>query len=229
MKVTIRADCVELEGYVNAVERNSKPLWSNLGYFFERICAGAFGRALQRADDVEILLNHDEKQKLGSLKQGNLTLNEDAIGLRFWTRVTDPKTMDLAKRHKLSGCSFGFFDREVEQGIEQGLPLRKVRELDIKEVSILDDTKTPAYDGTLISVREDGRALQLRCMDEAIETMDESKEQEPEEQIEEQETQEQEPEERSEPEQAEGEQPDGDKKIDYSKYEEMIAEMKGEK
>lgn len=228
MKVTIRADCVELDGYVNAVERNSKPLWSSLGYFFERICAGAFGKALERAQDVKILLNHDHEQQLGSTKQGNLTLNEDAIGLRFWTRITEPKVIDLAKRHKLSGCSFGFYDRVIEQDIEQGLPLRKVRDLDLEEVSILDDTMTPAYDGTLISVREDGRALQLRCVDEAIETVDESEEQ-PEEQIEEQETQEQEPEQRSEPEQAEGEQPDGDKKIDYSKYEEMISEMKGEK
>lgn len=229
MKVTIRADCVELEGYVNAVERNSKPLWSSLGYFFERICAGAFGKALERAQDVKILLNHDPEQQLGSTKQGNLTLNEDAIGLRFWTRITEPKVIDLAKRRKLSGCSFGFYDREVEQGIEQGLPLRKVRDLDLDEVSILDDTKTPAYDGTLISVREDGRALQLRCMDEAIETVDESEEQQPEEQIEEPKTQDDEPEQRNEPEQAEGEQPDGDKKIDYSKYEEMISEMKGEK
>ena len=38
MKVTIRADSVEIDGYVNAIERNSKPLWSRVGQFVERIC-----------------------------------------------------------------------------------------------------------------------------------------------------------------------------------------------
>ena len=37
MEVNIRNDHVEVEGYVNAVERNSKPLSSRLGKFVERI------------------------------------------------------------------------------------------------------------------------------------------------------------------------------------------------
>jgi HK97 family phage prohead protease len=228
MKITIRADNVELEGYVNAVERNSKPLWSSLGYFFERICAGAFGKALERAQDVKMYLNHDNTNELGSISRGNLKLNEDAIGLRFWTRIDDPKVVELAKKRKLSGCSFGFYDREIEQGIEQGLPLRLVRDLDLDEVSILDDTKTPAYDGTLISVREDGRALQIRCVDESCEVIDETEgdvpKTEPEQETESTETSE-EVNERTEPEQTETE---SEANIDYSNYENMISEMKGD-
>jgi HK97 family phage prohead protease len=229
MKITIRADNVELEGYVNAVERNSKPLWSSLGYFFERICAGAFGKALQRAQDVKILLNHDESNELGSISRGNLKLDEDAIGLRFWTRIDDPHVVELARQRKLVGCSFGFYDREIEQGIEQGLPLRLVRDLDLDEVSILDDSKTPAYDGTLISVRDDGRALQIRCIDESNEILDETEgdnqnpEQEPEQEPENNETSD-EVNERTEPEQTD----ESEANIDYSKFEKMISEMKGD-
>ena len=35
------------------------------------------------------------------------------------------------------------------------MPTRYVRDLELYEVSILDKTKTPAYDGTLVSVRSD--------------------------------------------------------------------------
>lgn len=228
MKITIRADSVELDGYVNAVERNSKPLWSSLGYFFERICSGAFGKALKRTNDVKILLNHNKERQLGSTKEGNLKLEEDSIGLRFWTRISDPEVIDLAKRHKLSGCSFGFYDRVIEQGIEQGLPLRMVRDLDLEEVSILDDSKNPAYDGTLIRVRDDGRALQLRADVSEMEYIEEQEKEETKEQEDELPFPEETLEERNEPEQTEGEQSDGDKTIDYSKYDDMISEMKGD-
>ncbi len=222
MRVTIRADSVEIEGYVNSVERLSKPLWSSLGYFFERVCAGAFGKALKRAKDVKILLNHDPKRELGSISQGNLELSEDAIGLKARATITDADVVAKAKRGDLVGWSFAFYDRKIEQGIEQGLPLRMIRDMDLEEVSLLDKSKTPAYDGTLVSVREDGRALQVRAIDEDFEIVDETEEQEPEdtEPEAEVETRDQEPTPESE---------SGEKTIDYSKYEQMIAEMKGEK
>ena len=66
MKVNIRGDQVEVEGYVNAIERNSKPLQSRIGKFIERICKGAFKKAIKRNDDIHILLNHDWERDLGS-------------------------------------------------------------------------------------------------------------------------------------------------------------------
>lgn len=153
MKIKIRADSVEIEGYVNAVERVSKPLWSRIGRFIERICAGAFKKALKRADDVHILLNHDWDRDLGSIKQGNLELEEDAIGLHARATITDPEVVEDARRGNLVGWSFGFMDRDVENAMEDGLPLRKVRDLDLKEVSLLNRKMTPAYNGTLVTTR----------------------------------------------------------------------------
>ena len=153
MKVKIRADSVEIEGYVNAIERASKPLWSRVGRFIERICTGAFKKALTRAEDVHILLNHDWNRDLGSIQQGNLELEEDNIGLHARATITDPEVIEDARRGDLVGWSFGFKDRDVENDMEDGLPLRKVRDLDLFEVSLLNRKMTPAYNGTLVTTR----------------------------------------------------------------------------
>ena len=63
MNVEVRNDSVVISGYVNAIERYSKPITSKLRdkvqTFIERIRAGVFKTALKRNDDVHILLNHD--------------------------------------------------------------------------------------------------------------------------------------------------------------------------
>lgn len=176
MKVNIRADSVEVEGYVNSVERNSKPLMSRMGRFIERIRAGAFQRALKRAADVHILLNHDWNRDLGSTAKGNLQLEEDNIGLRAHATITDPDVVEMARRGELVGWSFGFKDRDVENAMEEGLLLRKVRDLDLFEVSILNRSMSPCYPGTLISTRSmDGEEeIQFRgepLIDDEVETI----------------------------------------------------------
>ena len=63
--------------------------------------------------------------------------------------------IEKAREGSLVGWSFGFKDRKVENSVERGIPTRDVKDLDLYEVSILDRTKIPAYEGTLISVRSD--------------------------------------------------------------------------
>ena len=156
MEIRIKGDTVHIDGYVNSVERKSKPLWSRMGQFIERICKGAFKRALERNDNVRILLNHDPNRDLGGTKDGNLELEEDNIGLHARATITDPEVVKKAKAGDLIGWSFGFYDREVEnKRDEDGFPLREVKDLDLEEVSLLDRTKIPAYDGTLVAVRSD--------------------------------------------------------------------------
>ena len=156
MQIRVRGDSVEIDGYVNAVERKSKPLWSRMGQFVERICKGAFKRALQRNNNVRILLNHNPERDLGGTADGNLELEEDNIGLRAKAIIKDPDVVAKARNNELVGWSFGFFDREVEnKRDENGFPLRDVKDLDLEEVSLLDKTATPAYDGTLVAVRSE--------------------------------------------------------------------------
>lgn len=82
MRIEIRSDSVVIDGYVNAVARDSRPMRDRVTgqRFVEQIVPGVFERALKR-NDVDLLLNHDISRKLGSTKT-NLTLYEDSIGLR---------------------------------------------------------------------------------------------------------------------------------------------------
>lgn len=160
MKIKIRNDSVEIEGYVNAVERKSRPLMSRMGKFIERICKGAFKKSIERNDDVRLLLNHDPNKDLGGTRDGNLELTEDNIGLHARATISDKDVVQKARNGDLVGWSFGFLDRDVEQKRdEDGLPLRDVKDLDLKEVSLLDKSKTPAYDGTLVAVRSEEESI----------------------------------------------------------------------
>ena len=226
MKINIREDHVEIEGYVNAIERKSKPLMSRIGQFIERICKGAFQKALKRNDDVHILLNHDWSRDLGSTKKGNLELEEDSIGLKARACITDKDVIQKARNGDLVGWSFGFTDREVENSTEKGMPLREVKDLDLYEVSILDRSKIPAYDGTLITARSENNDMQFRgedFIDDNVEVIEEHKEEEkPQEEATTETREEVVDEDRSKQQENVVE-----KIIDYSAYEKMIAEMKG--
>lgn len=153
MQIRLLNDSVEVEGYVNAVERKSKPLKTKIGKFVERICKGAFQRALERNDNVRLLLNHDWGKDLGGTKDGNVELTEDNIGLKVRATITDADVVKKARNGDLVGWSFGFLDRDVDKHEENGILTRDVKDLDLKEISILDRTRTPAYDGTLVTVR----------------------------------------------------------------------------
>lgn len=161
MKIEIRNDAIILDGYVNAVDRLSRPIPSVRGDFVERIKPGAFRRALEKADNVDLLLNHDESRKLGSTQEENLTLFEDNIGLRGIGKVTDPEVIEKAKHEQLRGWSFGFYvGSDTWETRENDYPIRTVEELELFEVSILDDSKIPAYVGTSIEMR-DGKEVFL--------------------------------------------------------------------
>ena len=239
MKVNVRADSVEIEGYVNAVERNSKPLRSRIGKFIERICKGAFKKALKRNDDVHILLNHDWNRDLGSTKKGNLELTEDNIGLHARACITDKDVVQKARNGDLVGWSFGFQDRDVDNSTFDGMPYRAVKDLDLFEVSLLDRTKSPAYDGTLVTARSETEEIHFRGedfiddVDLSIEEIQEDNSSIEKTQEEKQENvpvlnQTEEQQEVREEEQEPKQQEIVENKIDYSKYEAIIKEMKEE-
>ena len=168
MKYEIRGDSVLITGYVNAVERVSKPiretLHGRITTFLERIRAGVFRTALKRNDNVLVLLNHDNSRVLASTKDGNANLEEDNIGLRAEITITDKEVVQKARDGKLSGWSFGFIANDDEVMTECGNEVRTVTDMELIEVSILDDTKSPAYYGTSIEAREGGaKVMEIRA------------------------------------------------------------------
>lgn len=157
MHIEIRNDKVIIDGYVNAVGRDSRPvIVEKRGRVIEQIVPGTFARALKKAKNVKILLNHQENRELGSTKQGNLKLYEDSIGLRAHAEITDSEVIQKAKNKELRGWSFGMFvlHEEYEERADK-LPRRLVSDVDLVEVSIIDSRMRPAYAGTSIEQRAD--------------------------------------------------------------------------
>lgn len=210
MEIRFNNDSVEITGYVNAVERDSKPLWGGIGKFIEKIKVGAFKRALARNDDIHILLNHNPNKDLGSTKKGNLKLEEDNIGLRAKATIYDPDVIKEARNGDLVGWSFGFYDMNVTNSVVDGVIHRDVEDLDLREVSIIDRTKVPAYDGTLIEARSEEKEKNLMQRNGIFLNSEEKED-----------------EKRS----LESKETINDKEnnpIDYSKFDTIIKEMKGE-
>ena len=182
MLVEVRNDSVFIHGYVNAVERLSKPiretLHGRIRTFLERIKAGVFRNALKKNDNVLVLLNHDETRVLASTKDGNAVLTEDNIGLRAEITITDKEVVQKAREGKLSGWSFGFIANDDEITTEGKDEIRTVTDMELLEVSILDDTKAPAYYGTSIETREGGaRMKEIRA--DAFEQTEEQQTEQP--------------------------------------------------
>lgn len=164
MKIEIRNNSVILDGYVNAVARDSKELHEEGKTFIEQIEPKAFDRAIKRANNILCLLDHDHSKVLGSTKEGTVDLREDNIGLRATCTITSPEVIRSAKENKLRGWSFGFSPlRQKISKLASGIEHRVVEELNLFEVSIIDDKMVPAYDGT--SIEERAENLQIRTSD----------------------------------------------------------------
>lgn len=195
MRIEIRNDSVLLDGYVNAVARDSRPMLDENGEkFVEQISPRTFQRAVEKNDDILCLLNHESSRVLGSTKQGNIELFEDNIGLRAICKITDSEVIEKAKQNKLRGWSFGFEAlKEHEEILGDGFKRRFVDEMNLAEVSIIDERKIPCYVGTSIETRAEKQTkLEYRGEDFKAKIVDNT-EQKP--------------------------------KIDYSKYEKILEEI----
>lgn len=169
MRVEIRSDAVLLEGYVNAVGRDSRILTDRTGKkFVEQIVPGTFQRALEKGNNIEIDLNHN--RVLGSRDTGEVELYEDAIGLRAKALISDPEVRSLARNNRLTGWSFEFIpkDQTIEPTDNPEIERRYLKDIYLKAVSIL--SVTPAYIATSIEARsENAEAYEVRALETDVE------------------------------------------------------------
>jgi HK97 family phage prohead protease len=135
--------------------RDSRRLPSDRGIFVEQVEPQVFQRALSRNDDVKLLFNHQEDRLLGSQKQGNLSLYEDAIGLYAECNVSDQEVIEKARNGELRGWSFGFIKRDDQWDTTVDPQRRFLKDLDLLEVSIL--SVVPAY--TAMSIESRGEEV----------------------------------------------------------------------
>lgn len=139
-----------IEGYASVF--NSR---ANIdGWYEEEIAPGAFTESLSQSKDVRCLFNHDWNYVLGRSSANTLILEEDSKGLRF--EVTLPNTTfanDLKEsmaRGDINQCSFGFWVTGQEEDYSGEIPLIRITNVDLWEVSIVP---LPAYEDTEASLR----------------------------------------------------------------------------
>lgn len=159
MKIEIRADGAHISGYVNVTEKKSRPVITPHGRVVEEIEPRAFGAAIARAGDINLTVDHDDCHVYASTKEGTLTLSEDSIGLHADVCITDPTLIDLAKKGKIRGWSFGMYNvqDELEQRADD-LPIRHIKALDLDHLTLVIH-KIPCYSATSVEVRADAETL----------------------------------------------------------------------
>lgn len=151
MEVRTINDKLYIKGYVNITDKCSRVIKENNLAFKEKVEPTCFRRAINKADNILFLLNHNENRKLGSLRDGNIKLKEDNIGLFIEAEIDDKEVLDLYNNDGFSGFSYGFRTIKDSLSEENGVNVRTLKDIDLIEVSLLDSTETPAYYGTLIN------------------------------------------------------------------------------
>lgn len=164
MKAEIRADGLHISGYVNVPGRESRPVITPRGKVIEVIEQRAFQRALQKVDNVDLMVDHE--RKIASTKDGNLKVWEDEIGLRAEAIITDKEVIEGARKGKLKGWSFNMMKvvDELEERADK-LPLRRVKDFLMTEIT-LALRKLPVYSATSIEVRaEEEEEIEVRAFE----------------------------------------------------------------
>ena len=166
MKIEVRADGVHISGYVNVTEKQSRPVITPHGKVIEVIEPRAFEKAIARAGDISVTVDHDSTHIYASTREGSLKMYEDNIGLHADVLIVDPAIIEIAKQGKIKGWSFGMYNvvDTLEQRADQ-LPLRRISDMDIDHLTLVVK-KNPVYSATSVEVRAENEIdLELRAMD----------------------------------------------------------------
>ena len=178
MKVEVRADnTAHIAGYVNVVERKSRPVMTPHGKCIEIVEQRAFEQALERAGDVSVTVDHSNSQFYASTSNKTLKLYEDNIGLHADVIISDPDVVELAKKGKIKGWSFGMYNvvDELEQRADD-IPIRHIKSLDLDHITLVVN-KCPVYSATSVELRADTETeIEERASTEKVEVSIEQKE-----------------------------------------------------
>lgn len=155
---------LKVSGYVNKTESWSVPLGTS-NRFVEKVERGAFQKAIEQAEEVNFLAEHDSAKILASTKNGSLELREDENGL-FMSATISPTSWgrdyhQLIKDGLIQNMSFGMQVVKDKWNKGKEYAERTISELRLFEVSAV---KNPAYVQSSISAR----SLDIMSADESF-------------------------------------------------------------
>lgn len=151
LRATTNDGVKSIEGYAAVFNKLS----DKLGFFREKIAAGAFRNVLATGDNVVLIHNHNTDNLLSSLNSNTLELKEDDEGLYF--RAILPNTLrgdevhELVNSKVLDGMSFGFIAKNDKWETENGEDIRTI--LEVGNLFEISTTAFPAYPDTSIAKR----------------------------------------------------------------------------
>lgn len=162
MRLEARADGLYITGYVNVTGKLSRPVITPHGKVIETIEERAFDSAIRKSGDITVTVDHDSGHVYARTGDGTLELREDAIGLHANVTITDPIVIEMAKKGKIKGWSFGMYNvvDELEQRAD-GLPIRHVKDFMLDHITLVKD-KTPCYSATSVEYRAES-AVDIEC------------------------------------------------------------------
>ena len=156
MQTSITTDNTDMivEGLVNKTESWSHTLGMRKK-FREKICRGAFDKAIQTATRIDFLAEHDSSKLLATTENGSLELWEDSEGLKMRAKICPTsygKDMyELMKSNLVRHMSFGFrVISDKWKKLSNGTFERTVDALELSEVSVV---RNPAYPQSAIAAR----------------------------------------------------------------------------
>lgn len=167
MKIEVRADGLHISGYVNVTGKLSRPVVTPRGKVLETIEERAFDEAIRKSGDVTVQLDHDAGHVYARTSDNSLTLREDAIGLHADVLITDKTVIEIARKRKLRGWSFGMYNvgDEMEARANDELPIRHIKSLMLDHISLIKD-KIPCYAATSVEYRADEAVdIEQRALD----------------------------------------------------------------
>jgi HK97 family phage prohead protease len=173
--VEIRADGLHISGYVNVTEKKSRPVITPRGKVIEVIEERAFEKALERAGNINVTVDHDDTHIYASTGDGTLNLYEDAIGLHADVIIKDENLIEIAKQGKIKGWSFGMYNvkDETEERADD-IPIRHVKSLDLDHLTLVVK-KQPVYSATSVELRaEESVDIEERACEQEIKLIIES-------------------------------------------------------
>ena len=153
MNIEVRADGARITGYVNVTEKKIRPVITPRGKVIEEIEPRAFAEAISRAGNITVTVDHDKSHIYASTDDGTVTLKEDAIGLHADVLIKDKDLIELAKKGKIRGWSFGMYN--VKDSMEEragDLPIRHIKALDLDHLTLVVK-KSPIYSATSVELR----------------------------------------------------------------------------
>lgn len=167
MKIEVRADGLHISGYVNVTGKLSRPVVTPRGKVLETIEERAFDEAIRKSGEVTVQLDHDAGHVYARTSDNSLTLREDAIGLHADVLITDKTVIEIARKGKLRGWSFGMYNvgDEMEARANDELPIRHIKSLMLDHISLIKD-KIPCYAATSVEYRADEAVdIEQRALD----------------------------------------------------------------